>query len=172
MLLYVGETHFEYGSRMLAAMSQYYKNQTRECVCNESSAVTAMPTGSQTDMLDEMQAGGMRPQLLSRSVPRPVDNDTSHVVPNVVHYVLYGVPNGVLFEFQHYLSFRSASQFLKPQYIFLHGNCVPKGDWWTSTLAEVDNLYHVYRKKQTNIHGKKVIYVEHLADFERLTVTI
>ncbi|KAI0219759.1 hypothetical protein LSAT2_028736, partial [Lamellibrachia satsuma] len=159
-----------YDSVSRASEPAQRKGQT--CECDTSSAVSMMPAGGLTDMLDEMRAAGLKPQLLSRAVPRHVDNVTSHVVPNVVHYVHYGVANGVPFDFQHYLSFRSASQFLKPQYIFLHGDVVPKGEWWTRTLAEVDNLYHVYRKKQTKIHGKKVTFVQHLADFTRLTVTI
>ena len=172
LLLYVGVTQFGYGTQLLEVIPQACKIQTCQCPGDACGAVTAMPKGGQIDMLDEMRAAGLKPQLLSRAVPRPVDNDTSHVVPNVVHYVHYGVANGVPFDFKHYLSFRSASQFLKPQYIFLHGNVVPKGEWWTRTLAEVDNLYHVYRKKQTKICGKKVTFVQHLACFTRLTVTI
>ena len=148
--------------------------RTCESLYDLSSAAIATPVLNDTldDMLDDMRACGLNPRLLSRAVSRPGDNSTLYVVPNVVHYVLYGVPKGVRFDFQHYLSFLSASQFLKPQYIFLHGDFIPAGEWWKRTVAEVDNRYHVYRKKQSSIHGKKVNYVEHLADFTRLQICI
>ena len=146
--------------------------RTCESVYDLSSAVVTSPVPSQSDMLDDMRACGLKPRLLSRAVSRPGDNHTLYVVPNVVHYVLFGVQKGVRFDFQHYLSFRSASRFLKPQYIFLHGDFIPTGKWWKRTVTEVDNLYHVYRKKQTSIHGREVIYVQHLADFTRLQICI
>ena len=49
---------------------------------------------------------------------------------------------------------------------------IPAGEWWKRTVVEVGNIYHVYRRKQTSIHCKKVIYVEHLADFTRLQICI
>ena len=148
------------------------QRRTCESVCVTN---TTPSPDNHVDPLSEMRVRGLRPYLLSRVVPRPVDNNASHVVPNVVHYVLYGkedAPGRVPFDFQHYLSFRSASDFLKPRYIFVHGDVVPKGEWWARTVTDVDNLYHVYRKRQATIHGEKFAYIQHLADYIRLTVII
>ena len=149
------------------------KNRNCESIYDLSNDVITSPSSAMPNVLDAMHACGLKPRLLSRAVSRSVDNDTSHVVPNIVHYIWYTVPiKGISFEFEHYLSFRSASQFLKPDYIFLHGNIVPEGEWWARTVAEVDNLYHVYREKPTTIYDKKVVFVQHLADVTRLRVTI
>ena len=152
------------------------KDQRQTRTCESVYFTNSAPSSSNhVDALSEMRVNGLRPHVLSRVVPRHVDNNTSHVVPNVVHYVLYGknaTRESVPFDFQHYLSFRSASNFLKPQYIFIHGDVVPVGKWWARTVADVDNLYHVYRKRQTTIHGEKITYIQHLADYIRLTVII
>ena len=170
ILIYLAQTQFGYRP------AQFWRKPCECHCCNRSRCVAGNDTASyndtEIDMLDALRADGFNPRLLSQAVRRPVGTDTSHVVPNVVHYVLYDVPRGVRFDFQHYLSFRSVGRFLKPQYIFLHGNVVPKTDWWNRTIGEVDNIYHVYRKKRTHINSKRVSFVQHLADFTRLIVTI
>ena len=138
------------------------------------------PPDTDADMLDELRSCGWQPRLLSRAVRR--DNNTtvkasaSLVVANVVHYILFkGSSNNrknFKFLFQHYLSFRSVHQFIRPRYIFLHGDSVPEGEWWQRTLQEVDNLYHVYCEKPTKIHDKPFRCVEHAADIKRLTSLI
>ena len=126
-----------------------------------------------TDMLDELRSCGMTPRLLTRAVRRDDDDNTSLVVPNVVHYILFEkARNKTKFEFQHYVSFCSASRFIRPRYIFLHGDQMPEGEWWQRTLRDVDNLYHVYCKKPTQIHGRTISYIEHAADIKRLTLLI
>ncbi|KAK2188916.1 hypothetical protein NP493_119g01005 [Ridgeia piscesae] len=119
-------------------------------------------------MLQEMRECGVEPRLLTRAVPRP--QNTSYVVPNVIHYIRY--TNNVTFEFQHYLSYRSVQLFIRPRYIFLHGDSIPDGEWWQKTLAEVDNLYHVYRKQPKDVHGTPIQFIQHSADITRLVVLI
>ena len=138
------------------------------------------PPDTDADMLDELRSCGWQPRLLSRAVRR--DNNTtvkasaSLVVANVVHYILFKKSGNNMknfkFLFQHYLSFRSVHQFIRPRYIFLHGDSVPEGEWWQRTLQEVDNLYHVYCEKPTKIHGKPIRFVQHAADIKRLTLLI
>ena len=194
LLLYVVNIQTWSGPRLLARTKSINSSAGEHdnhaiCITNSTSVVlhqstmtttcesiydlsNGVDTSTMPNALDSMRACGWSPRLLSRAVSRSGDSDSSHVVPNVVHYILYSVPKGVTFEFQHYLAFRSASQFLKPDYIFLHGDIVPEGEWWARTVAEVDNLYHVYREKPAKIHGRKVVFVQHLADFTRLTVLI
>ena len=138
------------------------------------------PPDTDADMLDELRSCGWQPRLLSRAVRR--DNNTtvnasaSLVVAHVVHYILFKNSSNNMknfkFLFHHYLSFRSVHQFIRPQYIFLHGDSVPEGEWWQRTLQEVDNLYHVYCEKPTKIHDKPIGWVEHASDIKRLTLLI
>ncbi|KAI0218592.1 hypothetical protein LSAT2_029689 [Lamellibrachia satsuma] len=126
------------------------------------------PEDGRSDMLHEMRACGVQPRLLTRAVARP--NDTAYVVPNVVHLIRY--TNNRTFDFQHYLCYRSVHRFIQPQYVFLHGDAIPEGEWWQQTLAEVDNLYHVYHERPTDVHGTPINFVQHSADITRLVVLI
>ena len=138
------------------------------------------PPDTDADMLDELNSCGWQPRLLTRAVRRgkdtPVNTSASLVVANIVHYILFKKSSNnrknFKFLFQHYLSFRSVHQFIRPRYIFLHGDLVPEGEWWQRTLQEVDNLYHVYCEKPTKIHDKPICFVEHASDIKRLTLLI
>ena len=128
------------------------------------------PQDGRTDMLQEMRACGLKPRLLTRAVPRT--ETRLLVVPNVIHYIRYS--NNASFEFQHYLSYLGVHRFIIPRYIFLHGDALPHSDneWWKRTLAEVDNLYHVYREMPTEVHGTPINFIQHSADITRLAVLI
>lgn len=132
------------------------------------------PSDTHPDMLDELRSCGLHPRLLSRAVRRDNDTTVNLVVPNVVHFILFAKnsKNKLKFQFQNYLSFRSAGQFMRPRYIFLHGDLVPEGEWWQRTLQDVDNLYHVYCEKPKKIHDRSISFVEHAADIKRLTLLI
>lgn len=102
-------------------------------------------------------------QLDSRSHPLKV--------PNVVHYVFLG--SDLHFTFANYLSYRSVERFIQPDQIFIHGDHVPAGRWWTRTIQEVHNIYHVkrkYSKKAPN--GKYYRYPAHISDYIRVEVLL
>ena len=126
---------------------------------------------SSKDILQQMLGCGLQPKLLSRVVTR---KDTSlwtqYKVPNVVHYIRFG--KAMPFDMQQYLSYLSVQKFIQPQYIFVHGDALPRGEWWTRTLTEVSNIVHVPRKKPTTIFNQDIGYIEHAADFARLQILI
>ena len=138
------------------------------------------PPDTDADMLDELRSCGWQPRLLTRAVRRDnnttVNTSASLVVANVVHYILFKKSSNnkknFKFLFHYYLSFRSVHQFIRPRYIFLHGDLVPEGEWWQRTLQDVDNLYHVYCEKPTKIHRRIIGFVEHASDIKRLALLI
>lgn len=95
---------------------------------------------------------------------------TSHqfMVPNRVHYVYFGCKKH--FTYLNYLSFYSVHKFIKPELIILHGNCIPKGDWWRRTIKEVANIYSAYLTRPRLIQGSKPMWIEHAADVARLQI--
>ena len=118
------------------------------------------------DVLDLMRARGFQPVLLSRFEPREKSESDNYVVPNVVHYIHFG--KTLEFEFTNYLNVLGVHKFMKPNYIIFHGDTGITGEWWNRTVAEVPNMYHVWRRKPTEIHGRKIDYIQHAADITRL----
>ena len=94
--------------------------------------------------------------------PRP-----GFLVPNIVHYVLFG---STPFTFLNYLSFRSTGRFIEPQFIFVHGDGLMNGHWWNRTLEEVDNVYYVHRPQIQRIQNKKPGNYAHQSDIIRLQI--
>ena len=109
------------------------------------------------------KCGTVKPTLLSFRLK--IEQKQLTKVPNIVHFVSYG---SYEFKFLHYLSFLSTHRYIKPRFIYLHGDALPKGYWWQRILQDVANLYHVPREKPVRIQGYKVPFVEHCADLVRL----
>ena len=74
------------------------------------------------------------------------------------------------FEFTNYLNVLGVHKFMKPNYIIFHGDAGITGEWWNRTVTEVPNLYHVWQRKPTEIHGRKIGYIQHAADITRLEI--
>lgn len=114
------------------------------------------------------KCGVVKPKLVSwkqyRTSKLTTDNGTL-LAPNIVHYVLVGTSR---FTFLNYMSFLSADRFIRPTFIFLHGDIVPTGHWWERTLREVPNVYHVYRERTVLIQNRKPRWVQHSSDILRL----
>jgi hypothetical protein len=111
------------------------------------------------------KCGRQTPLLLSFRSIRSPDAFSNKIVPNIVHYISIGTWT---FTFLNYLSFCSTEQHIKPNYIFVHGNELPHGEWWNRTLKEVPNVYHVARKRPLRIQGRKARWLEHSTDIIRL----
>ena len=126
---------------------------------------------SSEGILQQMLSCGVQPKLLSKFVSR---KDSSlwmtYKVPNVVHYIRFGTK--MVFDMQQYLGYLSVHKFIQPQYIFIHGDALPRGAWWERTLKEVANIFHVPRKKPMTIFDQNIGYIEHTADFARLLILI
>jgi len=126
---------------------------------------------SSEDILQQMLSCGVQPKLLSKFVSRKDSSLwTTYKVPNVVHYIRFGTR--MVYDMQQYLGYLSVHKFIQPQYIFIHGDALPRGDWWERTLREVANIFHVPRKKPTTIFDQDIGYIEHTADFARLLILI
>ena len=186
-LMYVVQFRLLHNVIDLAPATANYKESHTSCDARTCGALHDLtddypygPPDTDADMLDELRSCGWQPRLLTRAVRRDnnttVNTSASLVVANVVHYILFKKSSNnkknFKFLFQNYLSFRSVHQFIRPRYIFLHGDVVPGGEWWHRTLQEVDNLYHVYCEKPTKIHDKLINFVEHAADIKRLILLI
>ena len=110
----------------------------------------------------------VEPVLLSHKRTR-IDPTDWFLVPNIVHYVLFG---NVPFTFLNYISFKSAGKFIKPQFIFVHGDGLMIGHWWNRTLKEVDNIYYVHQPYIQLIQNKKPGWYAHQSDVIRLQVLL
>ena len=120
--------------------------------------------------------GGVTPRLLSTRT-RPVTADAGsdrrkYVVPNVVHYIRFGKRLRFRFALMHYISYVSVHKFIKPDYIFVHGDTLPLGLWWNRTLAEVPNIYHVFVKGETGVNGKKFFHASQHSNLLRLYILL
>nr|KAG5692784.1 hypothetical protein BaRGS_009400 [Batillaria attramentaria] len=51
------------------------------------------------------------------------------------------------FQFMHYLSMISAKRFLTPPAIYVLGNCVPVGYWWSRVLSDISDVRFIYRPR-------------------------
>jgi hypothetical protein len=126
-----------------------------------------------TDPLQAMKARNLKVDLLTRQVRvMKVDAGVRFVVPNIVHYIWF--KSNRTFSFLNYLSFRSVNTFIKPDYVFLHGDSIPEyGQWWNQTLKEVDNLYFVWVNRTTHApSGQLFKYFEHSTDLLRIKTEI
>jgi len=81
-------------------------------------------------------------------------------------------PNDTLtFTFLQYLSFLGVHQHIRPRQIFIHGNVLPRGDWWRRTTNDVANIFFVeIVNVPTKIYGKTLAFVEHKTDILRLRI--
>ena len=120
------------------------------------------------DVLDLMRKRGLKPVLLSRFEPREKSENDTYVVPNVVHYIHFG--KTLKFKFVNYLNVLGVHKFIKANYIFFHGDAAITGKWWNRTVTDVPNLYRVWQRKPTDIHGRKIRFIEHTSDIIRLHI--
>ncbi|CAH1799558.1 unnamed protein product, partial [Owenia fusiformis] len=89
------------------------------------------------------------------------------MVPNVVHYIWFGVRE---FEFFHAVAVYSAYKFLKPEKIVFHGDTIPTGPWWDFVKNKTSHLKFHYTGKPTYVYRKKLEHLEHSADIMRLLI--
>ncbi|XP_063412061.1 uncharacterized protein LOC134694887 [Mytilus trossulus] len=87
------------------------------------------------------------------------------LVPNLVHYIWFSKRE---MNFYHFLSFLSASRFLDPCLILVHGDHLPFGTYWEYLLTLVPNIMHVQKSPPEDIFGKPFGFIEHKADIARI----
>ena len=103
-----------------------------------------------------------------------VNEDKCFVVPNVVHYVMIkptDASSDQKMTFLQYLSLLGVHQHIKPRHIIIHGNVLPRGDWWSRTVNDVANIYFVnVTDIPVEIYGKPLIILEHRTDIMRYRI--
>jgi len=165
-LMYFINSRNDGTSRNLFFRSQHltHKDTLREMVsagfkCRQMSAVITT-------------SGGGRVGLSNSSSPSQNNQDqSSFLVPNVVHYVWLG--SDLNFTFLHYLSFLSVHHFIVPSYIFVHGETEPAGYWWNRTIHQVDNVFHVSHAPRTLApSGTPFNYKAHASDVIRMEIIL
>ena len=93
------------------------------------------------------------------------------MVPNVVHYIMLR-PDDTAAEqnmsFLQYLSFLGVHQHISPSHIIIHGNVLPRGEWWRHTVKDVANIFFVnLTDVPEQIYGKPLRRIEHRTDILR-----
>ncbi|CAG2222978.1 unnamed protein product [Mytilus edulis] len=86
-------------------------------------------------------------------------------VPNLVHYMWFSKRE---MNFYHFVSFLSASRFLKPCLILIHGDILPFGTYWDYLLTLVSNILHVQRSPPEEVFGRNLTFIEHKSDIARI----
>ncbi len=97
---------------------------------------------------------------------------TAYLVPNIVHYV-YGYPlANTPMTFLMYISFLSVQRFIRPRYIFIHGDALPSGEWWNRTISDVDNIFFVNMTSRmpSHVFGGKILKPVQTSDIVRWDV--
>ena len=96
------------------------------------------------------------------------------LVPRIAYYVLVSEScrEPFFFLFLHYLSVVSVQRFLEPRAIYVLGNCVPVGYWWSRVLSDVRSVRFVHRPRPHITEDGKVKWISHLADVIRLQVLL
>ena len=72
----------------------------------------------------------------------------------------------------HYLSIVSVQRYLKPHAIYILGNCMPVGYWWSRAISDIKRLRFVYRPRPRITGDGEVKWISHLADVTRLQVLL
>ncbi|KAK7103397.1 hypothetical protein V1264_018302 [Littorina saxatilis] len=96
------------------------------------------------------------------------------VVPRIGYYVLVSesCKEPFFFQFLHYLSMLSVQRFLRPRAIYVLGNCVPIGYWWSRVVNDVRAVRFVHRPRPLITKDGQVKWISHLADVIRLQVLL
>ena len=109
-----------------------------------------------------------------KDVTRDVRSKVKQVVPRLAYYVLMSesCKKPVTFIFLHYLSVLSVQRFLKPRAIYILGNCVPVGYWWSRVVNDIISVRFVRRPRPHVTEDGQVTWISHLADVVRLQVLL
>ena len=92
------------------------------------------------------------------------------IVPNLVHFVWFSCHD---FRIIDYMCMLSVLRYQHPDFILVHGDCEPKGQYWTWLKEEAgDKLKFVKKSPPEEIFGKKIIDVEHKSDVARLDILL
>ncbi|XP_061186692.1 uncharacterized protein LOC133194798 isoform X2 [Saccostrea echinata] len=89
------------------------------------------------------------------------------VVPNIIHYIWFGIQN---FELIHFVSFYSAYKKQKPCLILLFSDFLPFGDLWDLLLTVIPNIIHIRVSAPLYISGRRISWVQHKSDIVRLLI--
>lgn len=97
--------------------------------------------------------------------------NSSNLIPNLVHYVIY---DNFSLNFIAYLSILSVLKVQKPSVIYIHSNENITGHYWnklTQYASKTDSLLIVnYLMKPTHVYGQYISSVYHASDISRLYV--
>ncbi|XP_046546959.1 uncharacterized protein LOC124257033 [Haliotis rubra] len=89
------------------------------------------------------------------------------VVPRIVHLVWVN-EKGVEFQFFQLLTMMAIQRHVQPLRIYFWHNNLPQGHYWRQAIATINNLYFVYRKRVTQIYGRKILRGIHVSDIIRM----
>ena len=103
-----------------------------------------------------------------------VEDEETTLVPRIAYYVLVSEScrEPFFFQFLHYLSVVSVQRFLRPGAIYVLGNCVPVGYWWSRVVSDVRSVRFVHRPRPHITPDGQVKWISHLADVIRLQVLL
>ncbi|XP_021344386.1 uncharacterized protein LOC110444323 [Mizuhopecten yessoensis] len=86
-------------------------------------------------------------------------------VPNIVHYIFFGIHQ---LSFFHFLSIWSAHIIQQPCAILIHGDTPISGPLWRRLGTAVPNLIRVRKAPPSDVFGIPIDLIEHKADVARL----
>ena len=91
-------------------------------------------------------------------------------IPNLVHFVWFSCHP---YTISIYLSMLSALKHQNPEFIFIHGNCQPEGEYWDLfKSAAGEKLKFVKKSPAAEIFGQKITVIEHQSDVARFQILL
>ena len=92
------------------------------------------------------------------------------LVPNLVHFIWFSCHD---FKITDYMCLLAALRYQQPDFILVHGDCEPKGQYWRWLKEEAGGkLKFVKKTPPGEIFGNKIEDVEHQSDVARLEILL
>lgn len=100
-------------------------------------------------------------------IPQP-NSSTTNLVPNIVHYIWFGNRK---MSFMNYLSILSSLYVQKAERVLIHGDYVPRGQYWEEVKSN-SKIHFVFREKPVTIYQNAVRSVSHTSDIVRVDILL
>ena len=98
------------------------------------------------------------------------NKDYGFKIPNLVHYVWFSCHE---YRISEYLSMLSSLKFQKPEFILVHGDCEPEGEYWELFKRAAGNKLKLIKKTPPEeIFGNKITAIEHKSDVARMQIML
>ncbi|XP_060082164.1 uncharacterized protein LOC132561474 [Ylistrum balloti] len=117
---------------------------------------------------DQIPTVEFEDNCFSRAVRNYCPETNGRRVPNIAHYVWFGIKNMTFYQL---VSFISVHRFQNPCMILVHGDVIPAGPYWKYLIRRVPTIIHVHMTPPHRVRNGKVLgSMTHKSNIARLMV--